>query len=185
MIQLYTIGFKEKPAQEFFELLKTHNVKRLIDIRLNNTSQLAGFTKSRDLKYFLKEICKADYIHKPELAPTKELLNDYKNKELTWNDYEIVFNKILVDRNINEMFIKPQKFEVYEKCYAFKKQFRGRFTYNDVQYDLPITDIFFLNTLNKSIPYFNQDNVYLTVSLGIEFEGWHYKLIAGVIIATK
>lgn len=103
MIQLYTIGFKEKPAQEFFELLKIHNVKRLIDIRLNNTSQLAGFTKSRDLKYFLKEICKADYIHKPELAPTKELLNDYKNKELTWNDYEIVFNKILVDRNINEI----------------------------------------------------------------------------------
>lgn len=103
MIQLYTIGFKEKPAQEFFELLKIHKVKRLIDIRLNNTSQLAGFTKSRDLKYFLKEICKADYIHKPELAPTKELLNDYKNKELTWNDYTIVFNKILVDRNINEI----------------------------------------------------------------------------------
>lgn len=87
--------------------------------------------------------------------------------------------------NYSLMFIKPQKFEVYEKCYAFKKQFRGRFTYHDVQYDLPITDISFLNTLNEGIPYFNQDNVYLTVSLGIEFECRHYKLIAGVIIATK
>lgn len=102
MIKLYTIGFKKKSAQEFFELLKAYNVKRLIDIRLNNTSQLAGFTKSRDLLYFLKEICKAEYIHKPELAPTKALLDNYKKNKLTWQDYEGIFNGILSDRKINE-----------------------------------------------------------------------------------
>ena len=102
MIKRYTIGFKKKSAQEFFELLKAYNVKRLIDIRLNNTSQLAGFTKSRDLMYFLKEICKADYAHKPELAPTKELLDNYKKNKLTWQDYEGIFNGILSDRKINE-----------------------------------------------------------------------------------
>lgn len=110
MIKLYTIGFKKKSAQEFFELLKANNIKRLIDIRLNNTSQLAGFTKSRDLKYFLKEICKAEYIHKPELAPTKELLDNYKKNKLTWQDYERVFSDILSDRKINEK-VKLEEFD--------------------------------------------------------------------------
>ena len=110
MIKLYTIGSKKKSAKEFFELLKTNNVKRLIDIRLNNTSQLAGFTKSRDLMYFLKEICKADYIHRPELAPTKELLDNYKMNKLTWQDYEEIFNGILSDRKINEK-IKPEELD--------------------------------------------------------------------------
>lgn len=110
MIKLYTIGFQKKSAQEFFELLKTYNVKRLIDIRLNNTSQLAGFTKSRDLKYFLKEICKAEYIHKSELAPTKELLDNYKKNKLTWQDYERIFNDILSGRKINEK-VKREEFD--------------------------------------------------------------------------
>jgi len=46
-VVLYTIGFTKKNARQFFETLKTAGVKRLVDIRLNNQSQLAGFTKRR------------------------------------------------------------------------------------------------------------------------------------------
>lgn len=82
-IVIYTIGFAGKNAHEFFTKLKDSGVKAVIDVRLNNTSQLAGFTKAQDLPYFLQEIACIKYVHKPELAPTKDILNAYKKKKLT------------------------------------------------------------------------------------------------------
>jgi uncharacterized protein (DUF488 family) len=96
---IFTIGFAQKSAEEFFTLLTDNKVKKLIDIRLNNKSQLAGFANAKHLPYFLK-LHDIDYEYKPELAPTKELLNGYKNKEVDWQEYEKVYNKILLDRNI-------------------------------------------------------------------------------------
>ena len=71
---MYTIGFTRKSASEFFRLLAGSGAKRLIDVRLNNVSQLAGFAKRDDLEYFLNRICGMEYVHLPELAPTKEML---------------------------------------------------------------------------------------------------------------
>jgi uncharacterized protein (DUF488 family) len=96
---IFTIGFAQKSAEEFFTLLTDNKVKKLIDIRLNNKSQLAGFANAKHLPYLLK-LHGIDYEYKPELAPTKELLNGYKNKEVDWQEYEKVYNKILLDRNI-------------------------------------------------------------------------------------
>ncbi len=101
-MNLYTIGFVKKSAEEFFSQLIKNNVKRVIDIRLNNKSQLAGYTKNRDLKYFLSTIGDIDYIHKVEFAPTKELLTSYKKKLTTWDDYEKKYNEILEERKILE-----------------------------------------------------------------------------------
>lgn len=98
-MNIFTIGFAQKSAEEFFTLLTDNKVKKLIDIRLNNKSQLAGFANAKHLPYFLKLHC-IDYEYKPELAPTKELLNGYKNKEVDWQEYEKVYNKILLDRDI-------------------------------------------------------------------------------------
>ena len=99
-MKLFTLGFTKKSAEQFFELLKRNDIHTLIDIRLNNISQLAGFTKGMDLKYFLKELCNIEYIHKIELAPTKVILDDYKNKKISWNEYEERFNHLLEQRNI-------------------------------------------------------------------------------------
>ena len=85
---LYTIGFTKKSAKEFFESLKYRSVEILIDTRINNVSQLAGFTKSDDLKYFLKAIGNIDYVHRPDFAPTKELLKDWRDKKISWEEYE-------------------------------------------------------------------------------------------------
>lgn len=98
--RLYTIGFTQTDAENFFSRLKRANVKRLIDVRLNNVSQLAGFAKRDDLRYFLDEICEAGYSHHTELAPTKELLDDYKKRGLTWMEYERSFNEIICKRRI-------------------------------------------------------------------------------------
>jgi len=95
---IYTIGFTKKSAEEFFELLKANNVKKLIDIRLNNKSQLAGFTKGNDLKYFLKEICSIEYEHRLEFAPTKDILDSYKKGEIDWVEYVDLYNKLLEKR---------------------------------------------------------------------------------------
>ena len=98
-MNIFTIGFAQKSAENFFTLLTNNKVKKLIDIRLNNKSQLAGFANAKHLPYFLK-LHGIDYDYKPELAPTKELLNGYKNKEVDWQEYENVYNKILLDRDI-------------------------------------------------------------------------------------
>ena len=104
MITLYTIGFTKKNAKKFFGLLKNAGIKKLIDIRINNSSQLAGFAKGADLEFFMKEICNADYVHITDLAPTKELLKDYQDKVIDWTGYTIIFNKLMQSRRIAERY---------------------------------------------------------------------------------
>lgn len=95
---LYTIGFTKKSAEEFFELLKKNNVKKLIDVRLNNKSQLAGFAKGRDLEYFLKEIMDIEYSHRVEFSPSKELLDGYKKGSIPWEEYEDIYVDLIIRR---------------------------------------------------------------------------------------
>lgn len=105
-MKVYTIGFTQKNARTFFNLLRDNNVKKVIDIRLNNTSQLAAFAKGEDLKFFLTEFCKIAYIHDTAFAPTEVLLKGYKNKEVSWLDYEKEFSRIMERRNIKEYISK-------------------------------------------------------------------------------
>jgi uncharacterized protein (DUF488 family) len=95
---LYTIGFTKKSARSFFTLLKENHIIRILDVRLNNSSQLAGYTKRNDLEYFLGVICSCSYRHIPELAPTKEILDAYHAKKISWFDYEKQFNLLLAQR---------------------------------------------------------------------------------------
>ncbi|MGK7898256.1 MAG: DUF488 family protein [Xenococcus sp. (in: cyanobacteria)] len=99
-INLFTIGFTKKTAEEFFSLISNAGVKRIIDTRLNNVSQLAGFAKRKDLEYFLKEIADIDYIHILDLAPTKDILDDYKKKKSDWKTYETSFLELMKKRRI-------------------------------------------------------------------------------------
>ncbi len=103
-MEVYTIGFTQKSAARFFDTLKRAGIKRLLDVRLNNVSQLAGFSKRDDLAYFLREICGADYVHDPRLAPTQALLDAYKKQKGTWSDYEPRFLALMVERRIEETF---------------------------------------------------------------------------------
>ena len=108
-MKLYTIGFTQKSAREFFNKIKNSNIDLLIDIRLNNVSQLAGFAKGKDLEYFLKEICNCEYAHDDVFAPTKELLDNYRANKVSWKEYENVFAKIMASRRIEERFKKLYK----------------------------------------------------------------------------
>jgi uncharacterized protein (DUF488 family) len=99
-MEIYTIGFTRKTAAEFFEPLKQHRIERLVDVRINNTSQLAGFTKRDDLAYFLKELLGADYVHEPMLAPTKELFKVYRDGGMTWAEYESAFLGLMAARQV-------------------------------------------------------------------------------------
>ena len=105
-MKLYTIGFTQKSAREFFNKIKNNNIDLLVDIRLNNVSQLAGFAKGKDLEYFLKEICDCEYVHDDVFAPTKELLDNYRSNQVSWKEYEEVFAKIINNRKIEERFKK-------------------------------------------------------------------------------
>jgi len=102
-ITIFTNGFSRKSAAEFFSLLEKAGVRRVLDIRLNNTSQLAGFAKRDDLAYFLKAIGSIAYEHRPELAPTKEILDAYKKKRLNWAEYEERFTTLLAERQIENI----------------------------------------------------------------------------------
>lgn len=97
---LYTIGYTKRSAKSFFTALKQAEIRLLIDVRLNNTSQLAGYTKKEDLAFFLREICSSSYVHMPELSPTKEILDSYKAKEIDWQTYETKFRQLLEDREL-------------------------------------------------------------------------------------
>lgn len=98
----YSIGFTQKKAEQFFNLIASNNIKTLIDVRLNNTSQLSGFAKKDDLKYFLKELCDCEYMHVPDLAPTKEMLKPYQKGVITWEVYEERFYSLMAQRNIEK-----------------------------------------------------------------------------------
>lgn len=101
-MEIYSIGFTKKSAREFFGLLRQAGIRRLIDVRLNNVSQLAGFAKRDDLEFFLRELCDADYVHEPLLAPTQELLDRYKKQRGTWADYERDFLDLMRERRVEE-----------------------------------------------------------------------------------
>lgn len=101
-MRLATIGFTKKRADRFFRLLRDSGARRVIDVRLHNVSQLAGFAKRDDLAYFLREICGMDYVHTPELAPTKDILDDYKKRGGDWQAYEVSFRRLMRDRRIEE-----------------------------------------------------------------------------------
>jgi uncharacterized protein (DUF488 family) len=101
-MRVFTIGFTKKTAERFFELLRTSGTKRLIDVRLNNVSQLAGFTKRDDLAYFLREIDGIGYHHLPELAPTQDMLSDYRRRNGDWATYEKRFLALMKERRIEE-----------------------------------------------------------------------------------
>lgn len=111
MVTIYTIGFTKKPAKHFFGLLREAGVARLVDVRLNNVSQLAGFTKRDDLAFFLREICKAEYYHELSLAPESEMLSRYMKSKKTqddWDRYEDQFISLLSTRKIEESI--PREF---------------------------------------------------------------------------
>lgn len=113
MIKLYTIGFTGKPAEKFFSLLTDAGVNKIIDTRINNVSQLAGFAKGTDLKFFAKKIGNISYEHNIDLAPTKELLSRYRDKQMNWLEYETEYLNLLDMRKI------AQKIEIeklHENC---------------------------------------------------------------------
>lgn len=99
MIRVFTIGFSGKSAEEFFTLLTQNSIKKLIDIRLNNSSQLSGFTNIKHLSYFLK-LHNIEYDYKPIFAPTKELLSSYKDKKTSWQEYEKIYIETLKKRDV-------------------------------------------------------------------------------------
>ena len=107
-ITLYTIGSGGKSACQFFTILKKTGVRTIIDVRLKNTSHLAGFTKKQDLPFFLEEICGAGYLHIPLLAPTEEILHRYKKEKGSWEDYESAFNNLLEQRRAETLLSREQ-----------------------------------------------------------------------------
>jgi uncharacterized protein (DUF488 family) len=101
-MRVYTIGFTKRSAEAFFTAVCGSGAKRVVDVRLNNSSQLAGFSKRDDLRYFLKSICGLEYVHLPELAPTQELLEGYRKRGGSWADYERGFRALIEARRIDE-----------------------------------------------------------------------------------
>ena len=103
-MKIFTIGYTQKSAEEFFDLLIANKVECLIDVRLNNSSQLAAFTKHRDLEYFLKVIANINYIHDVKYAPTKDILDDYKKSKISWQAYEVQYKQLISERKVENLF---------------------------------------------------------------------------------
>src|SRR6266516_3851202 len=110
-MEVYTTGFTKKTAAQFFESLKQASIKRLVDVRLNNSSQLAGFAKKEDLPFFLSEICRIEYLYEPLHAPTQDMLDAYKKQKGSWSDYEQRFLALMRNRRVEEK-INPKLFEI-------------------------------------------------------------------------
>lgn len=111
---IFTIGFARKTAPEFFAILKQAGVRTVIDVRLNNVSQLAGFTKKQDLEYFLHEIAGIGYTHRPDFAPTKDIRDAYRKKDIDWSRYERRFRKLLTERRIEDVITQQL---VHKACF--------------------------------------------------------------------
>jgi uncharacterized protein (DUF488 family) len=105
-VTIYSIGFTQRTAEEFFGVLREAGVKRLMDVRLNNTSQLAAFAKRDDLRFFLREICGAEYVHEPMLAPTQGMLDAYKKRKGAWAEYEREFVGLMRERRVEETILR-------------------------------------------------------------------------------
>lgn len=109
-MEIFTIGFTRTTAEDFFERLRSNRIERLLDVRLNNRSQLAGFAKRDDLAYFLRELVGAEYEHAPLLAPTQDILDEFKKrKEMPWEEYEELFVGLMSDREIEKQ-LSPEEF---------------------------------------------------------------------------
>ena len=102
-MKVSTIGFTQKSAQRFFELLRESGTRRIVDVRLRNNSQLAGFAKKDDLAWFARELCDVEYVHVPHLAPTKELLIEYRQGRISWDAYEERFVGLMKARRIESV----------------------------------------------------------------------------------
>ncbi len=102
-MKVFTIGFTKTSAESFFNRLQKAGVKKVVDVRLNNVSQLAGFAKKDDLRYFLQAICGIDYVHQPEFAPTQKMLDAYKKDRGDWTEYEKRFLELMANRHIEEV----------------------------------------------------------------------------------
>lgn len=110
-MEIFTIGFTQTTAEDFFGRLKSHRIERLLDVRLNNTSQLAGFAKRDDLVYFLRELVGAEYEHAPSLAPSAEIFDAYKKRgKMSWQEFEERFLALMRERGI-ETELRPEQFE--------------------------------------------------------------------------
>ncbi|MBE9221773.1 DUF488 domain-containing protein [Cyanobacterium stanieri LEGE 03274] len=110
-MKLFTIGFTQTSAEQFFDSLTKNKVTTLIDVRLNNSSQLSGYAKKNDLQYFLKRICNINYVHIKDLAPNKDILDQFKKqKTISWKEYEKHYLKLIQDRKIDKT-ISPKLFE--------------------------------------------------------------------------
>jgi len=109
-MRIYTIGFTQKSARKFFGLIKDSGASRVVDVRLNNVSQLAGFAKRDDLAYFSEAVCGVDYVHRTELAPTQEMLDSYKKHRSSWAVYEQQFLDLMEMRKI-ETTVAPELLE--------------------------------------------------------------------------
>ena len=112
-MKLSTIGFTKKTAQRFFDLIKDSGARKVVDVRVNNVSQLAGFAKRDDLKFFLQEICNVDYVHVVDLAPTKEMLDEYKKEHKDWSRYEKEFLDLMEQRKIESQISEE---DIAEGC---------------------------------------------------------------------
>jgi uncharacterized protein (DUF488 family) len=109
-MEIFTIGFTKKGAERFFGLLENAEVERLLDVRLRNRSQLSGFAKRDDLRFFLDELLEIEYEHSEILAPTEELLNAWRDDEIVWQTYEDQFLELLSERNVRTE-LDPDSFE--------------------------------------------------------------------------
>ena len=104
MQTIYTIGFTRKTAEEFFALLQGAGVETLVDIRLHNRSQLAGFAKEGDLAWFARELAGIGYLHVPELAPSQELFDAFKKRGGSWEAFARGFRQLMEERGAVERF---------------------------------------------------------------------------------
>lgn len=116
MVKIYTIGFTKKNAEAFFELLRDNNVKEILDIRLNNASQLAGFAKGSDLEYFAKAILGIPYKHDLRFAPSKEIFDKNRAGKMSWSELTAEFEKLLAERNAKDIILKEYKDELDGIC---------------------------------------------------------------------
>jgi uncharacterized protein (DUF488 family) len=103
-LTVYSIGFTRKTAEQFFGALRGAGIRQLVDIRLHNSSTLAGFTKAADLPFFLRELCGAEYRHEPLLSPTEELFRGIKGRKIGWPEYEKGFLRLMAERRVAERF---------------------------------------------------------------------------------
>ena len=102
VIPVFTVGFTRKTAADFFEKLRAAGIKRVVDVRLHNVSQLAGFSKRDDLQYFLRQILGVDYVEAPLLAPTQPLMDALKKNKGPWEDFERAFLRLMEERRIEK-----------------------------------------------------------------------------------